>query len=905
MKYILILLSIIIVNISYSQNTNVQNNLQHNVEIIKSIENQFNVKFFYNEEWLKDIKLLDNYNNQNLDILLSKLFENTEIEYYQHQKEYIILTKGEELIQKELKESAIYDDIEVVYGDETEDEIKEKLKAEEKKIIILGSPGGKMNRVILTGNVSEIFSGQNIPGVAVFIDDGKVGTSTNKDGDYTLVMDKGYHVVHYQHVAMEPAKRLIEIYSGGTINVKLLQKTTQLEEIRILGEDEKKERSVVGFEMLKTKELEELPTFLGEVDIIKQSLLLPGIQSVGEADMSFSVRGGKGDQNLVLIEGMNTYSYSHFFGFFPNVNPNTLNKVNLYKASMPIQFGNRISSVYDVSLKSGDYKNLTVDGSVSPVTGNIAISGPVIKDKLTYSISGRTTYSDYVFDQIDLNQFNGSAASFYDFQAKLNYKIGSKSSLSLFYYQSYDDFNLHEDSLYKFSNIIASLNWKYLLNEKTTLSTIIGVTSYKSTINNTAVKDMESQKQQTISDFKFNTSVSKELNVDNNINAGVEVVYQQLSPWSFNKLYSSSNINPININKQKALTNSLYIEDIYSYSSDLSFNVGLRYMTYFLFGESDQYIYEDDKISDKFIMDTIHYANNELVNFNHGLDIRLSASYNLGFNQKVNISYSRNNQFIHLMTNSQGVTPNDSWQLSNEYIKPQIGNQISAAYNVDFLKNKYFISIDFYYKKTKNNKDFIDGSEFEYNSHPETEIVQGEGKSYGVEVLLKKNTGRLSGFISYTYSRSFIKSESNIDEKVVNNGEYYPASNDKPHNVSTVINFKPTRRLTLSNVLNFSSGAPITIPIAKLYLGDSYTVIYSDRNEYRVPNYFRWDASLTYKGSLKKKRVKSTWTFSILNITGKKNPYSIFYKTNNEKIQGYKLSIIGEPIPTLTYKFSF
>ncbi len=905
MKYILILLSIIIVNISYSQNTNVQNNLQHNVEIIKSIENQFNVKFFYNEEWLKDIKLLDNYNNQNLDILLSKLFENTEIEYYQHQKEYIILTKGEELIQKELKESAIYDDIEVVYGDETEDEIKEKLKAEEKKIIILGSPGGKMNRVILTGNVSEIFSGQNIPGVAVFIDDGKVGTSTNKDGDYTLVMDKGYHVVHYQHVAMEPAKRLIEIYSGGTINVKLLQKTTQLEEIRILGEDEKKERSVVGFEMLKTKELEELPTFLGEVDIIKQSLLLPGIQSVGEADMSFSVRGGKGDQNLVLIEGMNTYSYSHFFGFFPNVNPNTLNKVNLYKASMPIQFGNRISSVYDVSLKSGDYKNLSVDGSVSPVTGNIAISGPVIKDKLTYSISGRTTYSDYVFDQIDLNQFNGSAASFYDFQAKLNYKIGSKSSLSLFYYQSYDDFNLHEDSLYKFSNIIASLNWKYLLNEKTTLSTIIGVTSYKSTINNTAVKDMESQKQQTISDFKFNTSVSKELNVDNNINAGVEVVYQQLSPWSFNKLYSSSNINPININKQKALTNSLYIEDIYSYSSDLSFNVGLRYMTYFLFGESDQYIYEDDKISDKFIMDTIHYANNELVNFNHGLDIRLSASYNLGFNQKVNISYSRNNQFIHLMTNSQGVTPNDSWQLSNEYIKPQIGNQISAAYNVDFLKNKYFISIDFYYKKTKNNKDFIDGSEFEYNSHPETEIVQGEGKSYGVEVLLKKNTGRLSGFISYTYSRSFIKSESNIDEKVVNNGEYYPASNDKPHNVSTVINFKPTRRLTLSNVLNFSSGAPITIPIAKLYLGDSYTVIYSDRNEYRVPNYFRWDASLTYKGSLKKKRVKSTWTFSILNITGKKNPYSIFYKTNNEKIQGYKLSIIGEPIPTLTYKFSF
>jgi hypothetical protein len=243
--------------------------------------------------------------------------------------------------------------------------------------------------------------------------------------------------------------------------------------------------------------------------------------------------------------------------------------------------------------------------------------------------------------------------------------------------------------------------------------------------------------------------------------------------------------------------------------------------------------------------------------------------------------------------------------LSNEYIKPQIGNQLSLAYNIDLLNNLYFFSVDLYYKKTDHVKDFVDGSEFKFNSHPETEIIEGNGKSYGVELLIKRNTGRISGFISYTYSRTFIKSESVIPEKVINNGNYYPASNDKPHNLSAVLNIKPSRRLTLSSVINYSSGAPITIPVSKMYFANGYSIIYSDRNEYRMPDYFRWDASLTFKGSIKKRRLRSTWTFSVMNITGRKNPYSIYYIVNSEDVQGYKLSIIGEPIPTLTYKFSF
>ena len=257
-----------------------------------------------------------------------------------------------------------------------------------------------------------------------------------------------------------------------------------------------------------------------------------------------------------------------------------------------------------------------------------------------------------------------------------------------------------------------------------------------------------------------------------------------------------------------------------------------------------------------------------------------------------------------MLTNSQGVTPTDSWQLSNEYIQPQIGEQYSLGYNIDLRKNMYFASLDVYYKRINNVKDFKDGSEFEFNPHSETEIIDAFGRSYGIEVLLKKNSGRVNGFLSYTYSRSLVQSESNLKEKTVNRGNFYPASNDKPHNLSAVINLKPSRRLTLSNVFNYISGVPVTIPVSKMYFSDGYS-IYSDRNEYRIPDYFRWDVSLTYKGNLKKKRYHSTLTASIYNITGRDNAYSVYYKIKDNNIQGYKLSVLGSAVPTVTYKFNF
>jgi CarboxypepD_reg-like domain len=879
---------------------------EKNLSIISEIEKKFNVSFYYEEFWLENSKLNDFTLDLSLKETLESSFKNSSLKYFLYQDKYVILTYLENL---DLSNGMIsFDnnvDAEVEYTISDNDILIEELKKEESRIFRIGAANGGSGRVLLTGNIAEVYSGMQIEGVAVIADDGKIGTTTDRDGNYKIVLSKGYHVINYQHVAMVPAKRQVELYSSGRINVKLMQKVTELGEVRVLAEDERKEREVIGFEALKAKEFSELPSFMGEVDIIKHSLLLPGIQSAGEGDMSFSVRGGKGDQNLILLEGMHTYSYSHFFGFFPSINPNTINKANLYKASLPVEFGNRISSVYDIILKNGDFKKLNIDGGVSPITANVAIDGPIIKDKLSFSIGGRGTYSNWVINSIDVQELQRSKVDFYDYQAKINYKINENSSLSAFYYNSYDYFSLHTDTSFYFKNQIGSLIWDNVINDKLTVSTILGYTKYANENTDEAREDLATKKEQVITDYKINTKFDYQLTSKHEISPGFELIYTQLKPWSLTPLSNTSTISPIDYQAENAYTGALYFNDRIDLTNSFSVDLGVRYAFFYLAGPYEEYLYQDDILSEVNIIDTVVYSSGDKVHFDSGLEYRISGTYKLNGAQNLNFCYNRNRQYIHTLTNTQGATPVDSWQLSNKYIEPQIADHFSIGYNADLRYRDLFLNVDAYYKDIKNIKDFINGSDFEFNSHPETEIVNAKGKSYGLELMLKKDRGRLSGWLSYTYSRTLIKSKSEIARKNINNGEWYPASNDKPHNVSAVINLKPTRRLVVSNVFNYSTGTPITLPVSMIKINDTYSIIYSERNEYRMPDYFRWDISLSFKGSLKKKKIRSTWTFSIYNVTGRKNAYSIYFKNQDNNIQGYKLSIFGEPIPTLTYKFNF
>lgn len=868
-------------------------------DFINQLEQKFSVKCFYNEEWLYKYEVINSIDKSTVDSVLQEGFSNNSfLKYFIYQDRYVIFSEIESV---DLRKKNIQ-----VNSEEVEYQTKSQNTKNEKIIYKIGTPGLNEKVSTISGTIVESISKQSLPGVSVIADEGSIGTTTNENGEYKIFLSKGYHVLTFSYMGMEPTLRKVQLYSSGTLDLAMDQKVNFLEEIKITGQEAKREKQIIGYKKLKTLEINEVPSFMGEVDIIKYSLLLPGIQSVGEMDMSFSVRGGKGDQNLILIDGMHTYSNSHFFGLFPGINPYSVEDATLYRASMPIEYGNRLSSVYDIKIKEGNYKKIELEGGISPVSSNISFNGPIIKDKLNINTSYRGTYSNWILDLIDVEELNNSSVSFYDYNVKLSYKPNLSNLYSVFYTKSYDDFLFNDQLNYKTYNNLLSINIKNYLKNDNILETTIGYSFYNIERSETPSREYSATKEHSIKDIKLSSKLLYNYNLKNLITTGIEFVYHEISPWNINPMDSYSLIKPKEINKSKGVELSYYIGDKISLMNRLTLDVGIRLSTYTYLGPNDKYIYKDGITLENNIIDTIKYSNNEIIDFNWGPELRISGNYELRNDQNINFSYNRNRQYISILTNTQAITPIGSWQLSNEHIPPQIADHYSIGYNKDIYKKAYTISVEAYYKKIKNIKDFKNGSKFELNPHPETEIVNALGKTYGAELMFEKNTGRLTGWISYTYSRAFIKTDNDISEKVINDGNYYPASYDKPHNLSAVVNLEPTKRFKISSVVNFSSGIPVTLPVSKISIDNNYYIVYSDRNQFRLPYYLRLDMSVSIRGSLKRNKiVTSLWTLSVYNVLGRHNPYSLYFESEGQQINGYQLSIFGEPIPTITYKFNF
>lgn len=868
-------------------------------DFVIQIEKKFNVKCFYDESWLEKYQVINSTDKLSIEeVLEDALTDNKILKYFYYKDEYIIFTEIENI---DLRRQNI--------NNENQVELRSPLEEDTnvgKVIHQIGIPGLNEKISTISGKVIESISKQPLSGVSIIADEGNIGTSTNSKGDYKIYLTKGYHILTYSYMGMEPTLRKVQLYSSGSLNVSLNQKVNLLEEISIMGEESKKEKQITGYSKLRTLDINEIPSFMGEVDIIKHSLLLPGIQSVGEMDMSFNVRGGKGDQNLILIDGIHTYSHSHFFGLFPGINPYSIDNATLYKASIPVEYGNRLSSVYDIKIKEGSYQSYDFEGGISPVSSNISINGPIIKEKLSLNASYRGTYSNLVLDLIDVKELENSSVSFYDYNLKLSYKANLRNQFSFFFTRSYDDFSFNREMEYQTYNNLFSLNSKNYLKDELVLETVLGLSNYKIDRIEIPSEQYASIKEHSITDIKLNSKLSWGFNEYHKFIGGIELVYHEVNPWNIKPRNSASFVNPLEMNKNKGLELSLFVGDKVNIIKKLSLDLGIRLSTYTYLGENTEFKYNNGIITETNIIDTISYANNEIIDFDWGPEIRISGSYELRKNQNINFSYNRNRQYISILTNTQAITPIGSWQLSNKYIPAQISDQYSVGYKSDFYSKMFSISLEAYYKNIDNLKDFKNGSRVELNPHPETEIVNAEGKAYGFEFMVEKDRGRLSGWISYTYSRTFIKADSKVEDKVINDGNYYDASYDKPHNVSAVINIEPTKRFKISNVVNFNSGSPITSPVSKMYIDNHYFIVYSKRNEFRLPYYLRWDISLSIRGSLKRnKKIDGLLVFSIYNVLGRNNVYSIFYENNQDIINGYKLSIFGEPIPTITYKFKF
>lgn len=663
----------------------------------------------------------------------------------------------------------------------------------------------------------------------------------------------------------------------------------------------------MGAAKMNIQTIKQVPVVFGEADVLKAVLTLPGVTSVGEASTGFNVRGGAADQNLILFNDMTIYNPAHFFGFFSAFNPDVVKEIELYKSSIPEKYGGRVASVLDVVSKNGNKKRLSGAGGIGPLTSKLTIEGPIIKEKTSFIAGARSTYSNWLMKLIPDEAYKKSTASFYDITAHINHEINTKNNLYLTAYISNDQFKLNNDTLYKYGNQNINLRWKHIFNSKFNAVFSGGYDSYKYSISGKGNAVNAYDLSFNIKQFNFRSDFTYLLDSKNTLNFGVNGNYYKLQPGKFVPAGGRSLVVPDILENEQALETAVYLGDRLDLTPELSVNLGVRYSMFNYLGPQEVYTYQSGiQKSVLNITDSSFYGSGDMIKTYHGPEFRIGLRYSLPNNASVKLSYNSLRQYIHVLSNTTAISPTDTWKLSDPNIRPQLGQQLSLGFYKNFKSNTIETSVEIYYKKLRDYLDYKSGASLVLNHHIETDVVSTRGKAYGAEFLLKKPNGKLNGWISYTYSRILLTMKDSTQGPLINKGEEYPANYDKPHNINFIGNYKFTHRFGVSLNIVYSTGRPITLPIAIFNLNGSERVFYSDRNKYRVPDYFRTDISFNIEGNHRiKKLAHSSWTVGIYNLTGRKNPYSVYFTSENGVVKGYKFSIFGTLIPFITYNFKF
>jgi len=718
-------------------------------------------------------------------------------------------------------------------------------------------------------------------------------------------------------MSFENQYQKIRLIQDGNADFDLFEQTHTIAEVTVVGENSKASKAQMSMIKMTAVTLKELPVLMGEADLIKSMVMMPGVQSVGEMSSGFNVRGGNTDQNLVLLDGSPVFNTTHLFGFFSMINPDAVEDVTLYKGGIPAFYGERISSVMDVQLKDGSDKYLRVNGGIGLINSRLTIEGPFVKKKKsTFMIGGRSTYSDWLLQHTKNPTFMNSVAHFYDINGTANFELSPKDHLKLMGYRSSDVFNLNSNSLYNYTNTLGSLNWKLNFSEKLVSDLSIAYSKYDFKVDQKdpvlPADDYTLKSNIQYGSLKYALSLYP--NERHRISTGFQAIGYWINPGKIVPTQTITNVVESTMRNEQSAEMALFADDDLDLSEKLAFNVGMRYSHFINYGPGIVYNYASGlPKSQSTIVDSTVYKSGDIIKKYQGLEPRVSIKYNLNNGGSVRLSYQRIHQFITQISNTAVISPADYWKSADQNLAPLINDQIALGLFKNPANGLFETSVEIYYKKLQNLLEYKNGAQLLMNNHIETDLMLANGYSYGIELFAKKSTGRLNGWVSYTYSRTFQKGESQFLEEKINGGAYYPSVYDKPHDLSVVTNYKISRRWRFSGNFVFSSGRPITLPEQKYYYGGNQVVIYSDRNKYRMPPYHRMDVSITLDENLRIKRMwKGSWTFSIYNLYGRKNPYSVFYRkeatvqsTDKTQYQIYKLSIIGVPVPSITYNFKF
>ena len=905
--YILLLILYLSFNLAAQEKYKISSNYKDVpfTDFVSGVESILPVKFFYMDEWVKDLKIGDYPDCTSLSCVMDNLLMETTLYYYIDRSGNVVITNNYAVkitattVEKNNKFLPPTD-----YSSSAENQ-----RTAGNTSVEIGNPAekNKPGNVIISGYITNKDTKEPVPGVTLFIQNLAAGTISNEYGFYTLTLPRGIHLLQFSFMGMREKMVNLNLYGTGELNVDMNSVMIPLKETVVSAQKSVTlQRFEVGAEKINITSFKLLPTSMGESDIIKSVLLIPGVQSVGEGSAGFNVRGGSADQNLILLYGTPIYNSSHFFGFFSAVNSDIIKDVTLYKGGIPSRYGGRISSVLDIVSREGNRKEFAGNAGISPITTHISVEGPIIKDTLTYILTARTTYSNWIFGLIRDPALHKSRASFYDLNGKITYDLNKNNKIDFSAYTSHDAFRFNSDTVYSYNNNIFAVKWRHFFNSRFFSSLSVNNSSYNYDITSQYLPSEAFMLSHKINSSGLKTDFNWFLG-RNEINFGLDLTRYSISPGSYLPLSNSSLVIPRTIEKERAWEGALYIDDKLLLTDFLSVNIGMRMSSFFSLGPQSVMIYNPEQSKSKStVIDTLNFKPGEITSKYAGPEFRVSLNFRISDKNSFKINYNRTRQYIHLLSNSTSISPTDTWKLSDYYLKPQIGDQVALGFYEMLFKNNFEVSAEIYYKEIKNMVDFKGGTNLIMDENIEKDIVNVRGKAYGLELVLKKTEGKIRYSIGYTYSRTFVKSLSAFSDEIINSGKWFPANFDKPNDLVVTFNYLFSRRLSFSSNYTWSTGRPITYPIATYRVGDKLMVTYSDRNEYRIPDYSRLDLSLRVSGNLKSHKIAHPyWTFSVYNVLGRQNVYSIYFKKEGDMVKGYKLSVFGRAIPSVTFSFDF
>ena len=750
----------------------------------------------------------------------------------------------------------------------------------------------------LSGTITDAATGEQLIGATIRIKElPQTGTITNSYGFYSVVAPEGDYTILFTYTGYQLVQQKVSLHQDQKVNLALLVNGA-LKEVVISADRPNNDNIVspqMGVEKLNMAQVNQVPVLLGEKDILKTISLFPGVKSAGEGNTGFYVRGGGADQNLILLDEATVYNASHFFGFFSTFNSDAIKDVSLYKGGMPAEYGGRLSSVLDIKMNEGNNKDYTVQGGLGLISSRIKVEGPIVQNKGSFMVSARRTYIDFFLRASSDSTIRGSSIYFYDLNAKVNYHFDEKNAIYHSGYFGKDVLALKNTFGTDWGNSTGTIRFNHLFNSRLFSNTSLVFSNYNYVISS-FLSNADFKATSQITDLNLKEDLSYSMGDNHTLKFGFNVLHHDIAPGDITASGTSS-FNSLATEKRYGFENALYASDEWKASDKFTLLYGLRLSGLYLLGSGTFKTYDASGNT----LSSTTYASGQLVKSFFTLEPRLSTSYALDDQTSFKLSYNRNTQNIHLLSNSTSNTPSDLYVMSSNNVKPEIADQVSTGWFKNWADNTWEFSTEIYYKWLQNQIDYKDGAQLLVNQVVESQLVYGSGRAYGIEFFLKKKYGRFNGWVGYTLSRT--------EEKfaAINNGNYFPATQDRTHDISVVGIYQLNKRWSFSSDFIYGTGNAVTFPTGKYNIGGLTTFSYSERNGYRMPSTNRLDIGATLEGKQHKK-YHSSWTFGIYNVYAHRNPYIINFqdsKTVPNTTEAQEISIFATRIPSVTWNFKF